>query len=73
MNTKQAISTRIGLITGALLLILGIWLVAFKPDANKPIAYFMIVYGAFRLGLSAYATFLRSKKPNDENTDNNPS
>lgn len=69
-NTQQrasTVSTKIGLVTGALLLILGLWLLFYKTGSNKTIAYFMIVYGAFRLGLAIYANFLR-KKSNEINT-----
>ncbi|MCC7031014.1 MAG: hypothetical protein IT257_11970 [Chitinophagaceae bacterium] len=65
----NAFSSKIGLITGALLLALGVWMLMYKPDANKAIAYFMIVYGAFRLGLAIYANFLRKKSAESTQTD----
>lgn len=60
-------SSKLGLITGALLMALGFWLIFYRTDSNKAIAYFMVVYGAFRLGLAIYANFLRKKR--EENTD----
>jgi uncharacterized membrane protein len=65
----NAFSSKIGLITGALLLGLGLWMLLYKTDANKAIAYFMIVYGAFRLGLAVYANFLRKKSAETTETD----
>ncbi len=65
----NTLSTKIGLVTGALLLILGLGLVFFKPDANKTIAYFMVVYGAFRLGLAVYANYLRKKPEANPDTE----
>ena len=62
-------SSKIGLVTGALLVALGLWMIFYKPDSNKTIAYFMIVYGAFRLGLAVYANFLRKKNTDITHTD----
>ncbi len=67
-NEKKvnAFSSKLGLITGALLVALGLWLIFSRPDSNKAIAYFMVVYGAFRLGLAVYANFLRKKRIENE-------
>lgn len=62
-------SSKLGVITGALLMALGLWIVFYKPEANQYIAYFMIVYGAFRLGLAIYANFLRKKDTDITHTD----
>ena len=66
---STTMSTKIGLVTGALLLALGLWMLIYRTNANKTIAYFMVVYGAFRLGLAIYANFLRKKSTDINNTD----
>ncbi len=68
-NRANAFSSKIGLISGALLLALGLWIIFTRPDANKAIAYFMVVYGAFRLGLAIYANFLRKKNADTIESD----
>ena len=70
-NEKKvnAFSSKIGLVTGALLVGLGLWMIFMRPDSNKAIAYFMVVYGAFRLGLAVYANFLRKKNTDNTETD----
>ncbi|MBK7689914.1 MAG: hypothetical protein IPK62_07560 [Bacteroidetes bacterium] len=70
-NEKKvnAFSSKLGLITGALLVALGLWLIFYRADSNKAIAYFMVIYGAFRLGLAVYANFLRKKRIENAETD----
>lgn len=60
-NPRPTLTSKLGIITGALLLGLGLWIVFTKPEANPYIAYFMIIYGAFRLGLALYSSYLRKK------------
>ncbi|MEZ5047789.1 MAG: hypothetical protein R2831_12455 [Chitinophagaceae bacterium] len=59
MEQKQKIqlSPKIGIFTGALLLGLGLFIIFQKNTNNKGLAYFMVVYGAFRLGLSLYTLY----------------
>ncbi|MFZ4754199.1 MAG: hypothetical protein ACOYLG_12710 [Chitinophagaceae bacterium] len=51
-----------GIISGALLLILGLYIVLSKTHQNKGLAWFLVVYGAFRLGLAIYTIYFRKNK-----------
>lgn len=57
------VSSKVGLVTGAILLAIGLWIFFKKPETNKMLPYFMIIYGAFRLGHSAY--MLNKHKKNE--------
>lgn len=67
-NPKKGnvLSSKIGLVTGALLIVLGLWIILMRPESNKTIATIMVVYGTIRLGVAVYANFLR-KKTTEEN------
>jgi hypothetical protein len=46
---------KMGIVTGALLMGLGAYLLwKNDPNVNRPLAIFMTLYGAFRLGMAIY-------------------
>ncbi len=46
---------KMGIVTGALLMGLGVFLLWKKdPNVNRTLAIFMTVYGAFRMGMAIY-------------------
>jgi uncharacterized membrane protein len=60
-STKYAWSQNLGLLTGTLLLALGIFVLYARPEANKAIPVFMIVYGLFRLCFAIYQLYFKKK------------
>ncbi|QLH47295.1 MAG: hypothetical protein HWD58_17730 [Bacteroidota bacterium] len=65
MQPNTFFSRYFGLISGALLLILGLFIILTRPHQNKTLAWFMVIYGTVRLGLAIYTAFLRKNTPND--------
>ena len=64
MDDKSKKFTRnstLGLITGTLLLGLGIYALLTRPEGSKALPVFMAVYGLFRLGFSGYAMYKRKQ------------
>ena len=56
---------KMGIVTGALLMGLGAFLLwKNDPNVNRPLAIFMTLYGAFRMGMAIY---LMKKTPTDNN------
>jgi hypothetical protein len=62
-SSKYAWSSKMGLATGALLLILGLFIFFTRPAnaTSRALPVFMIIYGMFRLGFSAYQLFGKKK------------
>lgn len=62
-TTKYAWSSKMGLITGALLLGLGLYAFIKSPAnaTSRALPVFMIIYGLFRLGFSIYQTYIKKK------------
>lgn len=56
---------KMGIVTGALLMGLGAFLLwKNDPNVNRPLAIFMTLYGAFRMGMAIY----QMKKTPSDNT-----
>ncbi len=70
-SKKFTRNASLGLITGTLLLGLGIYALITRPDGGKALPVFMVVYGLFRLGFSGYTMYKR--KQNEANEENNES
>ncbi len=56
---KYAWTNKLGIFTGALLLALGIFVLLKRPESGKALPVFMVVYGAFRLGMSVYQSYFK--------------
>lgn len=65
---------KMGIVTGALLMGLGAFLLwKNDPNVNRPLAIFMTLYGAVRLGMAIYQNRNSPTNNTGTNSDANPS
>lgn len=65
-SKKFSRNASLGLITGTLLLGLGIFALITRPEGSKILPVFMVVYGLIRLGFSGYTMYKRKKEAANE-------
>ena len=57
-------STKLGLLTGPVIILLGV-IALNVSDRSQGIAYVIILFGLFRLGMSMYLYFSKKNNPNN--------
>lgn len=57
-------STKLGLLTGPVMILLGVIALRFS-DKSPGMAYVIILFGLFRLGMSMYLYFSQKNNPNN--------